>query len=1070
MTVYIASLFLPYTVHFEVEASKVSRLNADDIVEPVEIDGVGSPSRVGSPSDSDYEESTVSILKSLAINNSTSSLPLEDLDAASISSVGEISQTTQQFSPTSQKQPTTTPSRPSLVSSAHVSVQDFFFNNPNSTRLSLASPSLDETQVLSESGYFGSTSTDKLHRSSSGLQLSGSVGSTGSAYVKPRSRLRNPPPPTTVSELQPRPLLEHSWSTRSLGSSSMGRALLARRSMNPPGSSRQRSPFGSNDTGFEGDGDTSVMMSASEGESSVSSELKPLSGQKADDQLDRYFADKTGSRKVVPFGGFSKDYKALLEDQNNVFATAPWKVVRYERGNGSLRNAVRRATISGDLQDVKWVGTPGMPSDLVPQATRDAISTKLRAEYRSDAIYVDDDVFEGHYDRYCKQVLWPILHYQLPEQQKANAFVRGSWRDYEKVNQQFADRIVERYKRGDVVWVHDYHLMLVPGMVRKKLPAAKIGFFLHVSFPSSEVFRCVAQRNQILEGMLGADCIGMQTDEFVAHFFQSCNRLLLADFDDHGVRYGNRTISVTHNPVGIDAAALHTVLNSDVVNNWRGLVRDRWPQKTLIVSRDKLDRIRGVKEKLLAYERFLKENPEYMEHTLLLLICIPGRAAAGERLENEILTIVERINSRTDNIASDRPVVVLNQDLQFEQYLALLSEAGLFIVSTLHEGMNLTCHEYVEASAEDHSPLILSEFVGSAAVLSSGALLTNPYNIEQVADAIKECIQMSAEERERRWKAMHAAVLRHDSLHWIKEAMDDLNDAYSRNTSQLSGDVRQLTWSDLDYALQKSNFPTREPAGGFSRLFVINLLNITTSVEIQGTTINPVQQRLVDAILNNLTADPSNAVYLLSHSTRSDMGMRCRSFSDVGLLAENGGYVRLCDESDFIPLVKAKELEWMAAVVETMRSWSERIPGSYVEVESCMVRFHTEGSHDIDPDHRDKLVGELMSHINELYGHDWYLHASITQRVLVVQKADTVQRALQYILDQNEKKGQFKFVMAAGGSSSTDEEVYNFFKEQQEQFNNNVLTVKIGKPRQSSGAEFKLQGMNELLIALSRIQ
>ncbi|QPG73108.1 hypothetical protein FOA43_000413 [Brettanomyces nanus] len=1094
MTIYIASLFLPYTIHFEVEASKVPMLNDDEIVEPVESLNSNNATRIGSPSEeSDYEDSTISILKSLAKNKSTSNLSYEESELASISS-GEASeqpsfrqQLQQQLQqPQQQQQPIM------FTPSNRVSVQDFFFNNPNSSRLSLSSPSIEDTQARSEGGYFAaatnttaespasgsaiattpskintvpavgsvgsggsgastSSPTGAVQRSKSGIPPSGLAGSSASAYVRPHSRLRNPPPPTNVSELLPRPSLEHTRSTRSFGSS-MSRALLARRASSQV-IPRQRSSLAGADVGFEGDGDSAAMM-------------KPLSGQRADDQLDRYFAEKTTNGKVVPFGGFSRDYKSLLNEQNNVFATAPWKVVHYERGNGSLRNAVHQAVESGHLKDVQWIGTPCMPSDLVPQKTRDAISVKLNAEYASDPIYVSDDVFEGAYDRFCKQVLWPILHYQLPEQQKANEFLNGSWRDYETVNRQFADKLIAKYKEGDIIWIHDYHLMLVPAYVRKALPKAKIGFFLHVSFPSSEVFRCLAQRKQILEGLLGADCVGMQADEYVAHFFQSCNRLLLADFDDYGIHYGNRTISVTHNPIGIDAFGLQKVINGDVVNNWRVLVRDRWAGKMLIVSRDKMDKIRGVKEKLLAYERFLNENPEYLEKTLLLLICIPGRAAADEKMENEILTVVDRINSRRDNIASDRPVIVLNQDLQFEQYLALLSEAGLFIVSTLREGMNLTCHEFVEASSEDHSPLILSEFVGSAAVLSGGALITNPYNVRQVAEAIRISVEMSAEEKGRRWKAMHEAVLRHDSLNWVIQDLKDIDEASLLNTSQQPGDMKQLTWAAVDNALLKSNSMSHTDSGStYSRLFIIDLGVLISNVEVHGTKINPIQQRLTDSIINNLASDPSNAVYLLSSSTKADLGMRCRSMNDVGILSENGAYVRLCNELEFTSLVSHKELEWLSAVVDTMKSFSLRIPGAYVETESSMVRFHTEGSHDIEPEHRDKLVGELMAHINELYGHDWNLHAHVVNKMVVVQEADTVQKALSYIVDQS----QLTFVMATGETSPTNEEVYNFFRERRERFANNVLTVKMGKAHDSSNAEFKLHGMNELLIALSRV-
>lgn len=1073
------------------ERSKIPKLAGDEMIEPIgPINTNYSSSSEGKIATTDNgirrfqgtkvkdtdnfagsEESTVSILKTLA-NSNPATKSSEDLECGSVSSTDTDLES--EIKERQQRQR----SQLGAISNASgvVSVQDFFFNNPNSSRLSLSSASLNDSQLCSSTDYLGSSVPEPFYTNEP-LSLQGNLSTNKKVYVRPRPfTFHN----SSMGDLTLRPGVDRHRPTRSFVGS-LGKTLLSRK-FTKSSLSSQKSPFDSK-KGFEGDGDTAELtidpQTSPDSGSSVeqckisdhTQSLKPASGDKADKELDAYFADKTDSGHVIPFGGFAKDYGSILEDKNNVFATAPWKVVTYEHGNGGLRNAVRLAESKNKLREVKWIGTPGMPCDLVPKCTRKAIYKTLKEDYDSETLFIEDDVFEGHYDRYCKQILWPMLQYQLPEELKANSFINYSWEDYVYVNRQFADRISNLYKKGDVIWIHDYHLMLVPGMLRKSLPNAEIGFFLHVSFPSSEVFRCLAQREKILKGMLGADCIGMQTDEYVAHFLQSCNRLLLADFDEHGVRYDNRTISVTHNPIGIDAHALRKVLDGEAVRNWRSLVRERWPDKTLIVSRDKIDKIRGVKEKLLAYERFLTENPEYIETTLLILICIPGRASADERMENEILTIVERINSCAPNIASERPVVVLNQDIQFEQYLALLSEAGLFIVSTLREGMNLTCHEFVEASYEDHSPLILSEFVGSATVLSGGALITNPYNIKQVSNAIRTCMQMSPDERERRWKAMHAAVLRHDSLHWTSECMQNIWQGHKLNTSQQSSDVKQLMWSHINDAIVKSA-KANKSSTLHSRIFFINFNELISDLKIQGTSINPIQQRFMDNILNNLAADKTNAIYLLGSSTRSDMWMRCRSLIDIGLIAESGAYVKLTDKSEFTPLIPNKMLSWVSAVEQTMKSWSERIPGTYVEKESCVVKLHTEGSHDIDKEHKEKLIGELMTHINELYGHDYNVHAKIVDQIIIVRQMDSITKALDYIIKQGTQIGginNISFIMVAGGTSPDDEELYSYFNSTRNKFNGNVLNVEVGVSKKSTNADFKLQGVNHLLIALSQI-
>ena len=190
----------------------------------------------------------------------------------------------------------------------------------------------------------------------------------------------------------------------------------------------------------------------------------------------------------------------------------------------------------------------------------------------------------------------------------------------QKLNQQFADKIVSLYKEGDTIWIHDYHLLLVPAMVRKQLPRARIGFYLHVSFPSSEVFRVFAQREKILEGMLGASTVCFQTKEYVRHFLQTVTRLLMADVSTDSVGYNGQIIPVKNVPLGVDYFSLVDQLQSQGVSYWRSMIRQRWQGRKLIVCRDQYDKIRGLDRKMLGYERFL-ENPEYIDKIVLIQIC-----------------------------------------------------------------------------------------------------------------------------------------------------------------------------------------------------------------------------------------------------------------------------------------------------------------------------------------------------------------------------------------------------------------------------------------------------------------
>jgi trehalose-6-phosphate synthase len=288
------------------------------------------------------------------------------------------------------------------------------------------------------------------------------------------------------------------------------------------------------------------------------------------------------------------------DSHDRVFASAEWTVEPADQGNGGLRNAVQAAVRSGNLDEKIWVGTLGMPTDALKNTRQiQDIEDRLATEYDSLTVCCKDSDFDGHYTHYCKQILWPVFHYQIPDNPKSKAYEDHSWVYYVKVNQAFADKIVKNWKRGDVIWIHDYHLLLVPAMIRKKIPDAKIGFFLHVAFPSSEVFRCLAVRKELLEGMLGANLIGFQIHEYARHFLQTCSRILMVEATNDGIQLEDRFIDVINLAIGIDPVALHKSRADPDAARWLNIMQERYRGKKLIVARDKLDQVRGVRPKLL---------------------------------------------------------------------------------------------------------------------------------------------------------------------------------------------------------------------------------------------------------------------------------------------------------------------------------------------------------------------------------------------------------------------------------------------------------------------------------------
>ncbi|KAI5952942.1 TPS3 [Candida margitis] len=736
MTVIVGSLFLPYTVHFEIDKNHYEFLQKEDSAKLETI------SISGGPDEAPIQQSLNASQQHLLNNSSSVSI----LHPANVSNTSTRSETPDEFfynkrNPRLQREGSTN-------------------SNPVSPALHYIQPrprvgNKIESSILDpkkQTNPYNSTGL-KINRSSTNLSISApNLARPQNTRAGSHSKLHN-----EVTSGQ-RPNQYYGFTIQ--GNNSLNSLV------------SEDSPAGVNDS--------AMIPSSFEDE-----DEDGLVGFEKN-----YNNSVSHNKGLAPYGGFSKPNIEKYFWDDDIFNTAPWSVVPSDSGNGSLNKAIDLSVKEGILQQNKWVGIIAMPSDTISAKIRQDIASKLDSEYNCEAVFPDDITFEGHYKSFCKQILWPTLHYQIPDDPKSKAFEDHSWGHYVLMNQLIADKLVETYveTNGDcnfddsenVIWVHDYHLLLVPRMVREKLPKAKIGLFLHVSFPSSEVFRCLAQRTELLEGMLGADCISFQTNEYVRHFKQTCNKILDAEVADNTVVYKDRSVVVNTIPVGIDAPSLEKKVHSESVLEWRRLIRERWGEQKLIISRDKLDKLRGIKQKLLAYEKFLTQHPEFINNTILIQICIGS--GSDPSYESEVMKIISRINSLPENISVIQPVVLLQKDIEFDQYLALQCEAESFVVSSMREGLNLTCHEFITATAEKKSPLILSEFTGSASLLycdGEGALLINPWDLKKFSETFYQSLTMSKEEKKKRWENCHHFVLTQNSKHWVTNCLQSINDSWA---------------------------------------------------------------------------------------------------------------------------------------------------------------------------------------------------------------------------------------------------------------------------------------------------
>lgn len=746
------------------------------------------------------------------------------------------------------------------------------------------------------------------------------------------------------------------------------------------------------------------------------------------------------------------------------FENKAWTVEPAVHGNGALINALRAKSKAEDATEIIWVGSIGFPTDILSEHAKEAIRDKFLDEYQSVVVCCSDKDIDGHYAHYCKTILWPIFHYQVPDHPKSKAYADHSWKYYAHVNRAFADQVVATYKRGDTIWIHDYHLLLVPAMVREKLPDAKIGFFLHTAFPSSEVFRCLSTRTELLEGMLGADLIGFQTDEYTTHFLQTCSRLLTVEATAEGVQLRDRFVDVVSQPIGIDPEMFADARQDARVDTWVQKLLNQYRDKHIIVARDKLDNVHGVRQKLLAYELFLNTEPEWRDR--VVLIQVATSATEQSELLAAVSDIVSRIESVHSSLGSQQPLTFLKQDIAFHQYLALLSAADVLMISALRDGMNLTAHEYVfcqdgkSTSTKRHGPLILSEFTGSAVVLDGGHLSINPWDYQGQARAIKTALEMSTEEKERRWSQLHEIVLRKTGGNWARRLSHKLDEVYAQHHQRACSAVPRLSMAQISTGYRDAS----------SRFFVIDYEGtLAPHRTISGIPLGS-PGRVLET-LNDLLADPQNVVYVMSGRKPEELTSHFRTLPQVGLIAEDGCFIRQFGSSQsnsqggWTHFIDEQEVAtWKAEVRQILEYYRDRLEGSYIEERhgSLLLRYERAD----DQDGALRAAGEC---VDQICGSckTRNIHAvPVDKAILVEQEHSSKATAAEHILRTLGVCPEFCMVV---GDDRSDEVVYRWANDLQRQgVVKHVYTVTVGQ-RNTEARTSLTQGSTGLLSVLQKL-
>jgi len=521
---------------------------------------------------------------------------------------------------------------------------------------------------------------------------------------------------------------------------------------------------------------------------------------------------------------------------------------------------------------------------------------------------------QGRWRRYAEHELYTLFHYKQNEPSDGRA-AKKSFADYVQLNQKFATRILEVYKPGDIVMVHDYHLLLLPGMLRQRVPNMYISFFLHIPFPSSEFMRGLPERKQLLEGVLHSDVIGFQSYGFSRHFSSCCTRILGFPSDKYGVDAYGQKVFVKVFPIGIDAAEVEKLAFNTKIDAKVAALQELYKGKKIIVGRDRLDSVRGVPQKLMAFDRFLEAHPEWQEKVVLIQVTSPTSVEeeqedTGNKIANKVSDLVTKINGAYGSLGFS-PVQHYSQYLSQDEYLALLRVADLGLITSVRDGMNTTSLEYVVCQRDNHGPLILSEFSGTAGSLND-AIHINPWDIVGVADEINNALTMSEEKK----TALHSSLYGHVTTNTMQAWSDNY---VQRLLVVLKGRTRTPTPALSTNQLLSTYNAARK------RLFMFDYDGTLTPIVHNPDAAIPTER--VISTLEALAEDPKNAVWIISGRDQNFLGKYLGHISKLGFSAEHGSFMRFPGTTEWVNLADIIDMSWQEEVLSVFQKYCELTPG-----------------------------------------------------------------------------------------------------------------------------------------------
>ncbi|MCR5697251.1 MAG: bifunctional alpha,alpha-trehalose-phosphate synthase (UDP-forming)/trehalose-phosphatase [Marinilabiliaceae bacterium] len=564
-----------------------------------------------------------------------------------------------------------------------------------------------------------------------------------------------------------------------------------------------------------------------------------------------------------------------------------------------------------------WIGWPGI--NPKKKVTEDVVKRML-AEYNYHPVFLTNTQYNNYYEGYSNSTLWPLCHYFYSYLQQKRKF----WDAYREVNALFCEKVLQLVDDDSMVWVQDYQLMLLPQMLRVRKPNMRIGYFHHIPFPSYELLRVLLERKELLTGLLGADLVAFHTHDYMRHFINAVEHCLHKEFNINEIKIDDRAVHVEALPMGINYELYKKASASNDVKESIANVRQQLTDKKVILSVDRLDYSKGLLHRLVGFEIFLQQHPEYHGKVTLAMIVVPSRDKVEKyaEMKHKIDERISVINGKYAAIGWT-PICYYYHSFPFNDLVAMYALADVALVTPLRDGMNLVAKEYVAVKQQQKGVLILSELAGAAVELSDAIIIT-PNATDEIANAIYTALEMPEEEQQRRMSLMQQIISEQTVGKWADDFMEEWLKVVRRNQMLHS---KYLSDSVLGTVVNQYNKASK-------RLIMLDYDGTLVGFKNRAMDAYPTPEVL--EVLTSLCSDPSNTVVINSGRDRANLDAWLGNIEGLKMAAEHGACYK--DDNQWVDTVKS--VDWDPNILKTIKTFVVKTPGSWLEKKTTSLAWH----------------------------------------------------------------------------------------------------------------------------------